>query len=610
MRPQSRPRRLWIGATTDGTTPLRGELPPRLAHVVLVRLMTAVMVGLTAELAGGHPWHRHEHAAVPNEDHETDRDAAHDPTERRNQPSNDTVPAPVGGPDASKAVAAFPFRFVADRPRRQTAEAIDITAAFAAFQQRGSIACRQDDRWFYVESNGIPDHPLMVGIRNWQQQVPLPQPYSGSNAWQIPLHPMPAAQPRTARNAFLRGAIAVAVNGIPIFNPLNNRGEDASAIGELDTFGGHCGRADDYHYHLPPVHLEQQVGRGMPIAYALDGYPIYGLTEPDGSPPRGLDALNGHETAGLGYHYHATKAYPYLNGGFHGEVVERDGQVDPQPRAQPLREALPPLPGARIVAFSSPQPDTRRLVYEIAGRRGSVEYTLARDGAVQFTSTDPAGRVSTEEARPRGGPGGGRPKQNGQKKGGNRKPGGPAAGKRPGPDGAMRQPGEAAALEIPRRDEQQTRLKAALVVTSPAIAADGRLPPAFTCDGAGISPPVTWTGAPAGTRSFALSLWHESPDGVKSYWVVHGIPSTMQALPAAARGIGVEGLNDRRRSGYEPMCSQGPGAKTYHLTIYALGEMPPLPTGTLTREQMLAAIANAVLAEGTLSFTYTRKGPL
>jgi phosphatidylethanolamine-binding protein (PEBP) family uncharacterized protein len=174
----------------------------------------------------------------------------------------------------------------------------------------------------------------------------------------------------------------------------------------------------------------------------------------------------------------------------------------------------------------------------------------------------------------------------------------------------MRQPGEAAALEIPRRDEQQTRLKAALVVTSPAIAADGRLPPAFTCDGAGISPPVTWTGAPAGTRSFALSLWHESPDGVKSYWVVHGIPSTMQALPAAARGIGVEGLNDRRRSGYEPMCSQGPGAKTYHLTIYALGEMPPLPTGTLTREQMLAAIANAVLAEGTLSFTYTRKGPL
>lgn len=44
--------------------------------------------------------------------------------------------------------------------------------------------------------------------------------------------------------------------------------------------GGHCGRADDYHYHIAPVQLEKQVGKGMPIAYALDGYPIYCYTEP------------------------------------------------------------------------------------------------------------------------------------------------------------------------------------------------------------------------------------------------------------------------------------------------------------------------------------------
>ncbi len=487
------------------------------------------------------------------------------------------IPSPAGGP----------FRLVADQAGRPAAAAGAIAAAFAPFEKRGSIACREDDRWFYVESNGIPDHLMMVGIRAWQQQVPLPQPYRGSNAWQIPLHPVPAAEPRTARNAFLRGAIAVAINGVPIFNPLNNRGEDASAIGELDTFGGHCGRADDYHYHLPPVHLEEQAGRGMPIAYALDGYPIYGFTEPDGSPPHGLDALNGHETADLGYHYHATKTYPYLNGGFHGQVVERDGQVDPQPRAQPLRAALPPLPGARIVAFTSPRPDFRRLVYEIGGRQGTVEYTFGDKAPPRFTYTDPAGRVTTEEPRPRGGRAAGGDR--------NRRP------ERPPPPGPRR--------AVEREGAGQTEAPSSrLVVTSSAIAADGQLPAEFTCDGAGVSPPVAWAGAPAGTRSFALSLWHESPDGVKSYWVMHGIPATVEALPAAARGIGTQGLNDRRLTGYDPMCSRGPGIKTYHLTVYALREMPRLPAAPVTREQLLATIAGATLAEGSLTFTYTRAG--
>jgi hypothetical protein len=36
--------------------------------------------------------------------------------------------------------------------------------------------------------------------------------------------------------------------------------------GELDEYGGHCGRADDYHYHIGPVHLEKIVGKGNPIS--------------------------------------------------------------------------------------------------------------------------------------------------------------------------------------------------------------------------------------------------------------------------------------------------------------------------------------------------------
>ena len=81
----------------------------------------------------------------------------------------------------------------------------------------------------------------------------------------------------SAKTNFFRGAIALAVNGVPIFNPIKNNGvTDTLIAGELDKWGGHCGRADDYHYHVAPVHLEKLTGKGKPLAFALDGYPIYG----------------------------------------------------------------------------------------------------------------------------------------------------------------------------------------------------------------------------------------------------------------------------------------------------------------------------------------------
>ncbi len=275
-----------------------------------------------------------------------------------------------------------------------------MVASFRAFADK--VKFHWNDEFFFVESNGIPDHPMMVGITSWQQQVPLPQKYTGDNAWRIPLNPVPARNPLSTKNRFLRGAIALAPNGVPIFNPLNNRGDDAYLFGELDNFGGHCGRADDYHYHLAPVHLEKTIGKGLPIAYALDGYPIHGYSDPDGSKPQRLDAFNGHDVAQIGYHYHASKTYPYLNGGFHGEVVERGGQVDPQPRAEPVREAGTPLRGARIVDFSSPKPGSGRLTYELRGRKHYVNYALLRNGAVTFEFVDDAGRSTSQTYQARG----------------------------------------------------------------------------------------------------------------------------------------------------------------------------------------------------------------
>ena len=473
----------------------------------------------------------------------------------------------------------------------------EMAKAFAAFVKLKAINTRWDDRYFYLESNGIPDHRMMVGITAWQQQVPLPQKYFGENSWQIPLHPVPAKNPQSAKGNFLRGAIALAANGIPIFNPLNNRGDDAFLFGELDEFGGHCGRADDYHYHIAPVHLEQTIGQGLPIAYALDGYPIYGYDEPDGSKVFGLDAFNGHKDQNGNYHYHATKKYPYLNGGFYGEVVERDGQVDPQPRAEPLRPALSPMRDAKITDFKETKPGSYVLTYDVKGRKGTVSYTLAGDGSVNFSFTDTTGKTTNETySAKRRGPGGkDRPPPPPPRSQSRQRLGEPATNSN----------SVSSTSNGPRSGERGYD-KPQLAVTSSSVDAKGFLSIDCTCDGASQSPAVEWKDAPQGTKSFAVSLWHTAPDQEKSYWIVYNIPANVTKIAKNSKTVGKLGLNDRRRAEYDPMCSKGPGVKKYHVTVYALSSEPKLSPDKANRAGLLEAIQGITLAEGTLDFYYER----
>ena len=306
--------------------------------------------------------------------------------------------------------AASSVPLVAAAAAAQSAAQAPATAK--PFQSFSRLQLTWDKDFLHVGSNGLPDHKMMVGITAWQQQVPLPQSYFGDNAWLLPLNPVPAKTPAMIKGHFLRGAIALAVNGIPIFNPQNNRGEVSAEIGELDQWGGHCGRGDDYHYHVVPLHLQTAAGKGMPVAFALDGYPIYGLTEPDGSPVGELDVCHGHELPGIGYHYHASKKYPYVIGGFHGEVVEAGGQVDPQPRAQPLRQALPPLRGAEITGFESTSANGHALHYTVGGEKCSVVYSINADGSWSFEFNNGSEGTAKEVYSPRvgGGAGNGRPR--------------------------------------------------------------------------------------------------------------------------------------------------------------------------------------------------------
>ena len=272
------------------------------------------------------------------------------------------------------------------------AASTDVLAGFDAFADTVT-AFTSGDVWM-VECNGIPMHQMMVGITSWQQQVPVAQDYTGANAWQFPATPQLAAEPVSARTGLFRGAIALAVNGIPIFNALNNRGDDAFLVGELDEFGGHCGRADDYHYHAAPLHLAEVVGPANPIAYALDGFAIYGSIEPDGSPLEPLDEYNGHTGPDGVYHYHGTTTYPYINGGLVG-VVDVSDQVEPQPTTPAFRPAGEPLAGATITGFENLGNGSYRLEYTIDDAVGAVAYTVT-ETTVSFEFTSPTGDVTTE----------------------------------------------------------------------------------------------------------------------------------------------------------------------------------------------------------------------
>jgi phosphatidylethanolamine-binding protein (PEBP) family uncharacterized protein len=148
------------------------------------------------------------------------------------------------------------------------------------------------------------------------------------------------------------------------------------------------------------------------------------------------------------------------------------------------------------------------------------------------------------------------------------------------------------------------------VLKSPAVAEGGELPKLFTCDGAGLSPPVTWEKAPSNTKSFALIMHHIPAAGEQHwYWLLYDIPATLSALAQDEHGIGVTGGNSANPdASYAPPCSKGPGPKRYSITLYALSGKPVItvPAAQVTRDMLRAAIKDITLDQARLNFIYTR----
>ncbi|NJD59316.1 MAG: hypothetical protein C3F13_14290 [Anaerolineales bacterium] len=157
-------------------------------------------------------------------------------------------------------------------------------------------------------------------------------------------------------------------------------------------------------------------------------------------------------------------------------------------------------------------------------------------------------------------------------------------------------------------DDEST---SSFVLSSPVVDEGGELPVDYTCDGAGVTVPLSWTGAPAGTQSLALLMDHiASPTDIHWYWILLDIPANITSLSKDTTGIGVLGTNSNNdQTEYSPPCSKGPGSKTYTFTVYALSFEPQLsiPASQVDRDTFLDAIQGITLASAQLNVTYARQ---
>ena len=154
-----------------------------------------------------------------------------------------------------------------------------------------------------------------------------------------------------------------------------------------------------------------------------------------------------------------------------------------------------------------------------------------------------------------------------------------------------------------------------LTISSADVSLSGELNKANTCDGAGISPALAWSGAPKSTKTYAITM-DTVPGPLRpgetevlkhSYFTVFNIPATATSISSGAKNVGTIGRNFKdNQPGYSPPCSQGPGAKIYTITVYALSSELTLAAQDATEDALINAMAGKVLASGLVSATYSR----
>lgn len=152
-----------------------------------------------------------------------------------------------------------------------------------------------------------------------------------------------------------------------------------------------------------------------------------------------------------------------------------------------------------------------------------------------------------------------------------------------------------------------------LKLTSPAFAEGQPIPANYTGDGPDVSPPLQWSGVPAGAKSLALICDDpDAPVGTWVHWVLYGLPASAtelpenvpphETLPSGAR----QGVNDFGRVGYGGPAPPPGKPHRYYFKLYALDtELNLKPKAT--KPELLRAMEGHILAQGQLMGTYQRR---
>lgn len=153
----------------------------------------------------------------------------------------------------------------------------------------------------------------------------------------------------------------------------------------------------------------------------------------------------------------------------------------------------------------------------------------------------------------------------------------------------------------------------ALEIKSSGFSGGKAIPSQYTCDSSDISPGLSWSDAPPGTKSFALIC--EDPDSSAkpwSHWVIFNIPAEKTGLPEdmpkrAVLGDGAtQGINDFGQIGYRGPCPPPGKAHRYFFKLYALDAKIPLDQNA-AKERVIQAIKGRVLAQAEIFGTYSRR---
>jgi Raf kinase inhibitor-like YbhB/YbcL family protein len=151
-------------------------------------------------------------------------------------------------------------------------------------------------------------------------------------------------------------------------------------------------------------------------------------------------------------------------------------------------------------------------------------------------------------------------------------------------------------------------------IVSNAFSEGQDIPSHYTCDGEGISPHLSWSGAPTETKSYVLICDDpDAPKGTWVHWVVFNIPASVTSFQEGqdpkkiGAYVGINSWGAAEKPGFGGPCPPS-GTHRYYFKIYAL-DIPllSLDENTATKEQLLAAMNGHIRAQGQLMGRYTRK---